>query len=159
MDKLRRKKAIESLLGRTYFVVIETDPERGEHYVKIYDQDPEPEPIEFRVFGLKFTLSPPDVAPIIERYVSVMSDLQERIEQLIYEHELPEIQLTKLDRWDGRVRWRPPEPEQEGRTSRGKKKAKAPENNIVRIKDWSSPEVVYYDRLTGRVWTEGGGAK
>lgn len=164
MDKLRRIKPIESPLGRTYFVVIETDKERGEHYVRIYDQNPEPEPVEVRVFGLTFTLSPPVIEPIIERSISILSDLQQRLEEMIYRYELPEIQLQRLDTWDGVVRWRPPEPTKETDASGAKKKTKKTANtaNVIRFKDWRDPEIICYDRSTGRVWTEraeGGGAK
>jgi hypothetical protein len=109
---------------------------------------------------LRFTIDPPPVQPLIERTYPLHADFQKRIEELIWRHELPEIQLIRLDAWDGIVR--PPNREQEKEPDTPEEAIRnpapdpdEPENNIVRIKDWRSPVVICYDRLTGCVWQEG----
>lgn len=142
----RRERVVESQLGKTYFVEIVTDRASGVHRIRIFDRDPHPEPLEVRVLGLiKLTLDSPPVEPIIERTLPLHSDLQARIEEWIWRHELPERQLQKLDSWDGVVRYQPPPPqpiqtdpaviEQQEETART-------EDYVIPIKYWRDPNVV-----------------
>jgi hypothetical protein len=78
------------------------------------------------------------VQPQIERTYPLHADIQKRIEELIWRHELPEIQLMRLDAWDVIVR--PPNLEQEKEPDAPEEAIRnpapdpdEPENNIVRI--------------------------
>jgi hypothetical protein len=104
----RRERVVESQLGKTYFVEIETDRASGVHQIRIYDENPHPEPVVVHLFGfLRFTLDPPAIEPIIERTLPLHADVQQKIEEMIWRHELPEVMLARLDQWDGVVRYRP----------------------------------------------------
>jgi hypothetical protein len=84
------------------------------HLIRIYDKNPNQDPIEFRLFGfLRLTLDPPAIEPIIERTFPLHADVQQKIEEMIWRYELPWVRLMELDDWDGLVRPPKPEPEPE----------------------------------------------
>lgn len=152
--ELERKKIIQGLIGRIYYVRVVTDMELGIHTVKIYTENPDTEPETFKIFGiLPVTIDPPPVEPIIERTYPLAADIQKRIEELIYYHELPEIQLMRLDEWDGIVRppKRQPEPEEPVEEPLGNPEPEQ-ENRpyLIRIKDWKDPNPIYYDPVNKR---------
>lgn len=156
MEKLHRRKICESPLGRVYYVDVETDPEIGVHFVRIFDEHPETEPTEVRFLGFRFQIDPPPVEPIIEREYPLHYDIQRKIEELIFRYELPEIQLKRLDEWDGVVRMRPRDPEPAPPSPQAVEQAEQGNQErdkeyLIQITDWASQDVFLYNPITKQI--------